>query len=301
MQFPKHLRLCQYSILPFYSRFTAFLPTSIHHQRFFHATPLSYSVKPFLADEHVLSYTEKHTSRGPAYMDYIYTNSLHAFPEEAKQMISRPQALFLTWVTRITKAEKVLEIGSLLGYSSLALAEGVKERKEPYVLSLEKDPIYAKLAKKHIQMAKMQKIVEIRCGKALETMNEFDDSMKFDLIFLDANKSGYTDYYDLIMEKDLLTRNGLMVVDNGYVHPRELQPFYRPPKKRFSKQEEKLLKVAEETDERYKKIGRRLQHFNRHVAEDPTTEQMLVPMFDGMMFIWKRRPGRNAWAAQELE
>jgi len=169
MQFPKHLRLCQYSILPFYSRFTAFLPTSIHHQRFFHATPLSYSVKPFLADEHVLSYTEKHTSRGPAYMDYIYTNSLHAFPEEAKQMISRPQALFLTWVTRITKAEKVLEIGSLLGYSSLALAEGVKERKEPYVLSLEKDPIYAKLAKKHIQMAKMQKIVEIRCGKALET------------------------------------------------------------------------------------------------------------------------------------
>jgi len=62
-----------------------------------------------------------------------------------------------------------------------------------------------------------------------------------------------------------------------------------------------LLKVAEETDERYKKIGRRLQHFNRHVAEDPTTEQMLVPMFDGMMFIWKRRPGRNAWAAQELE
>ena len=166
MQFPKHLRLCQYSILPFFNRFTA---TSIQHRRLFHATPLSYSVKPFLADDQLLSYTDKHTSRGPAYMDFIYTNSLHAFPEEAKQMISRPQALFLTWIARTMKAEKVFEIGALLGYSTLALAEGIKEREEPYVLSLEKDPIYVKLAKKNIQMAKMQKIVEIRCGKALET------------------------------------------------------------------------------------------------------------------------------------
>jgi predicted O-methyltransferase YrrM len=138
----------------------------------------------------------------------------------------------------------------------------------------------------------------------------------------DANKSGYIDYYDMIIDNNLLAKNGLLCVDNGtfdsivlspllthllyrsllpvlfkgYVHPNLKDAYRRPYKKKYSKQEDKLMTKEEMDDARYQKIGARLKEFNKHVFEDPTTEQLILPMFDGMMLIWKRLPGRNAWA-----
>jgi predicted O-methyltransferase YrrM len=101
-------------------------------------------------------------------MDYMYQTSIHTFPEEAAQMVTPVQARFLTLLVRLVGARKILEIGSLMGFSTLALAEGCKDLEGANVIGLEKDLIHAKLARKHIDMAKLTDLIEIRVGPALQ-------------------------------------------------------------------------------------------------------------------------------------
>ncbi|KAG9302936.1 hypothetical protein G9A89_022353 [Geosiphon pyriformis] len=200
-------------------------------------------------------------------------------------MVPRLEAQFLTFLARVTRAKVILEIGCFTGYSTLALAYGIRhrEKKGAKLITIDKDPLGAVLAKKHVELAGVQKIVEFKIGDALEIIEGLNNDIKFDMIFLDANKKGYLDYYNTIMNKDLLAKNGYIVCDNvlfrGYVCA------FSDPYVRFADLHTSDGPVPPE----HKHIARYMHRFNDAVQKDQRVENLILPVFDGIMLIWKKK------------
>jgi len=188
----------------------------------------------------------------------------HALRSETHKQTDCPQMLvgplegaFLKMMTQLVQAKRVLEIGMFTGYSALCFAEVLPE--DGTVTTCEIDEESAALARRFIARSPHGNKITIRMGPALETMRELRGP--FDLIFIDADKQNYLNYYR--RAKDLLARNGLILIDNvlwdGDVL---LQP---PP------------------DERTAAI----QQLNRVVASDPDVSAVLVTIRDGVLVIRK--------------
>ncbi|HKC95948.1 MAG TPA: class I SAM-dependent methyltransferase [Nitrospira sp.] len=188
----------------------------------------------------------------------------HALRSETHKQTDCPQMLvgplegaFLKMMTQLVQAKRVLEIGMFTGYSALCFAEVLPE--DGTVTTCEIDEESAALARRFIARSPHGNKITIRMGPALETMRELHGP--FDLIFIDADKQNYLNYYR--RAKDLLARNGLILIDNvlwdGDVL---LQP---PP------------------DERTASI----QKLNRVVASDPDVSAVLVTIRDGVLVVRK--------------
>jgi len=177
---------------------------------------------------------------------------------DCPQMLVGPlEGAFLKMMTQLVHAKRVLEIGMFTGYSALCFAEVLPE--DGTVTTCEIDEESAALARRFFARSPHGNKITIRMGPALETMRELRGP--FDLIFIDADKQNYLNYYR--RAKDLLARNGLILIDNvlwdGDVL---LQP---PP------------------DERTAAI----QQLNRVVASDPDVSAVLVTIRDGVLVIRK--------------
>ena len=177
---------------------------------------------------------------------------------DCPQMLVGPlEGAFLKMMTQLVHAKRVLEIGMFTGYSALCFAEVLSE--DGTVTTCEIDEESAALARRFFARSPHGNKITIRMGPGLETMRELRGP--FDLIFIDADKQNYLNYYR--RAKDLLARNGLILIDNvlwdGDVL---LQP---PP------------------DERTAAI----QQLNRVVASDPDVSAVLVTIRDGVLVIRK--------------
>ena len=177
---------------------------------------------------------------------------------DCPQMLVGPlEGAFLKMMTQLVQAKRVLEIGMFTGYSALCFAEVLPE--DGTVTTCEIDEESAALARQFFARSPSGKKITISMGPALETMRELHGP--FDLIFIDADKQNYLNYYR--RAKDLLAKNGLMLIDNvlwdGDVL---LQP---PP------------------DERTAAI----QELNRVVASDPDVSAVLVTIRDGVLVVRK--------------
>ena len=129
------------------------------------------------------------------------------------------QGRFLELLVRISGARRVLEIGLLGGYSTIFLARGLAPGGQ--VVSLELEPHHAKIARANLQRAGVLDQVEIRVGKAAELMRALilEGQAPFDLIFIDADKSGYPEYLDLSLR---LARTGTTIVADNVVREGEV-------------------------------------------------------------------------------
>lgn len=126
--------------------------------------------------------------------------------------VSASQGKFLQMMLQIQGAKKVLEIGTLAGYSTIWLARGLPE--DGYLISLEAVPSNVTIARRNIEHAGLSHQVDIRAGKALDTLPvvEAEGFAPFDFIFIDADKSGYKDYVDWALR---LSRPGTVwIMDN---------------------------------------------------------------------------------------
>ena len=99
---------------------------------------------------------------------------------------------FLRWLVRATGAKKVLEIGTLGGYSGTWLAGGLPD--DGRLITIELDPDHAQVAREHFEQAGVAERVTIRVGSAHEVLPTLAGDAPFDLIFIDADKSSYQDY-----------------------------------------------------------------------------------------------------------
>ncbi|HUU65841.1 MAG TPA: O-methyltransferase [Methyloceanibacter sp.] len=146
------------------------------------------------------------------------------------------QGKLLMMLAKAMGARKILEIGTLGGYSTIWLARGVAEGGR--VTTLDMNPDYAEIARSNIAIAGLADRVEIRVGKALDTLQklEADGAGPFDLIFIDADKPNTPDYFDwavtlarpssLIVVDNVVREGAVLAAQSENVHVKGLRGFY---------------------------------------------------------------------------
>jgi caffeoyl-CoA O-methyltransferase len=180
---------------------------------------------------------------------------------ESPQMIVGPlEGAFLKMMTQLVQATRVLEIGMFTGYSALCFAEALPA--DGTVITCEIDEESTALARTYITRSPVGKKVEIRMGPALDTMRSLKGP--FDLIFIDADKTNYANYYRRAL--DLLSPRGVILIDNVLWNGDVLK---QPA-----------------PDERTAAI----QELNRTVSSDPLVSAVLVTIRDGVLVV-RRKPG----------
>ncbi|MCC6139301.1 MAG: class I SAM-dependent methyltransferase [Nitrospira sp.] len=176
----------------------------------------------------------------------------------AQMLVGPLEGAFLKMMTQLVGAKRVLEIGMFTGYSALCFAEALPD--DGLVTTCEVDESSAALGRKHFANSPHGKKIEIRLGPALETMRAL--AGPFDVIFIDADKVNYLNYYRRAL--DLLSPAGVILIDNVLWNGDVLiQP---PP-------DEKTAAI---------------QELNRTVAGDPRVTAVLATIRDGVLVIRKK-------------
>jgi len=134
---------------------------------------------------------------------------------------------FLYLMTKISKAVKILEVGTLAGYSTIWMAKALPENGR--LVSLEIDPRHASIARKNIERAGLSSKVEVRVGKAIDLLPGMvkESEGPFDMIFIDADKPPYAEYFEWALK---LSKSGtLIIADNVIRDGKVLDPNHEDP------------------------------------------------------------------------
>ena len=128
--------------------------------------------------------------------------------------VSANQGKFLQVLAKTCNAKKILEVGTLVGYSTIWMARALP--KDGKLISLEFEPLHARVAKKNIERAGLSNIVDIRIGKAIDLLPllEKNNEGPFDMIFIDADKPPYTEYFQWALK---LSRPGTLIVADNVI------------------------------------------------------------------------------------
>ncbi|MGF1540799.1 MAG: O-methyltransferase [Pleurocapsa sp.] len=183
---------------------------------------------------------------------------------EQEMLSGHIEGQLLKMLVSLSKSKQVLEIGMFTGYSALAIAEALPD--DGCVVTLEVDDYVAQFAQECFTASPHGKKIEVKVAPALETMkNLAEEGKSFDLVFIDADKTEYIDYLNLLLDTTLLTPDGFICVDNTLLQG---QP-YLPENQRTAN-------------------GQAIADFNRFVAGDPRVEQVLIPIRDGLTIIKRK-------------
>jgi len=129
----------------------------------------------------------------------------------AQMQIAPEQGQFLEIIVAISKTKKCLEIGRFTGLSTLCMARGLPD--EGKIISIDNSGEFSSLANKFWRQADIQHKIESIIGQGVEVMQSYvDRQFSFDLIFIDADKSNYSHYYELSLK--LIPSNGIIIIDN---------------------------------------------------------------------------------------
>ena len=176
----------------------------------------------------------------------------------AGMMTTPDGAALLTMLARLGGAAVALEVGTFTGYGAVAIARGLVDGGTLTCLELREE--YAEMARRNVADAGLDDRVEIVVGPADESLREMPEAPTFDFAYLDADKTGYPDYYDLILPR--LQRGGLLVVDNTLLRGAVIDP----------------------QDER----SRTMDDFNARVAADERVDSVMVLVSDGLTLVRRR-------------
>ncbi len=133
-----------------------------------------------------------------------------AMGEVAVMQVAADQAAFLTMLCRLLGASEALEIGTFTGYSAISIARGLAPGGRLIACELSED--YAEIAARNFEAAGVADRIEIRIGPAAETVAEIPERELFDFAFIDADKVGYPEYYELVLPR--VRSGGLVMIDN---------------------------------------------------------------------------------------
>ena len=164
---------------------------------------------------------------------------------------------FLTSIVQLARAQLVLEIGTFTGWSSIAMAQALPPGGR--LISCDRNEETTAIARRYAQEAGVADRIDYRVGPGLELVAKLDGP--FDVVFIDADKPGYVDYYEAVLPK--LAGSGVILADNTLLSGRVLSP---------------------EGDASAEAIDR----FNRHVREDERVECVLLTIRDGITLIRRR-------------
>jgi predicted O-methyltransferase YrrM len=170
-----------------------------------------------------------------------------------RMQIDPTQCHFLHLIIKISKIKNVLEIGTFTGLSALSISLALPE--DGKLIALDKNEKTNELALKFFKKAKQDHKIKTIVKPALETLEELNKN-EFDMIFIDADKMNYKQYYEKSLE--LIKKGGLIIIDNVLWHG----------------------EVADEKNN--DKFTINIREFNKFVNEDNRVEQIIMPLGDGM-------------------
>jgi caffeoyl-CoA O-methyltransferase len=212
---------------------------------------------PFdFVDPAVDAYAEAHTSPPPPALAALAEETTHDF-EAHGMMVGAVEGRFLEALVRLRRPKLVLEIGTFTGYSSISMALALPEGGR--IVTCDIDERSNEVARRYAQEAGVADRIEHRLGPALDTIATLDGP--FDIVFIDADKPAYVDYYEAVLPK--LAADGVVAADNTLWSGRVVDP------------------AAD--DENTKAI----KAFNDHVANDARTVSVQLTVRDGVTLIWK--------------
>ncbi|WP_108822975.1 O-methyltransferase [Dysgonomonas sp. Marseille-P4361] len=169
------------------------------------------------------------------------------------------QGRMLKMFCRMTQPKYILELGTFTAYATLCLAEGAADDAEIHTLEVNDE--MEDFIMKYLHQTKLKDKIHLHIGDALEIITTLNCT--FDLVFIDANKRHYIEYYNAIFDK--VRSGGLIIADNtlwdGHV-----------------------LDTPKQSDKQT--IG--IQAFNDMVAKDDRVEKVILPIRDGLTLIWKK-------------
>ena len=172
-----------------------------------------------------------------------------------RMQIAVSQCHFLHLIIKTSKIKNVLEIGTFTGLSALSIAIALPH--DGKLIALDKNRETNKIATDFFKKANQDKKIETIIKPALDTINDLKkNNNKFDMVFIDADKENYKNYYEQSIE--LLNKDGLIIIDNVLWH-------------------------GEVVDEnKNDKFTINMRNFNKHVHNDSKTEQIIMPLGDGL-------------------
>ena len=179
----------------------------------------------------------------------------------SQMQIAKEQGQFLEIITKISNANSCLEIGRFTGMSTLFIARGLSEKGK--IITIDNSDEFLSLAKKYWDLDNVSAKIESIIGDGVEVMQSMIDRQhSFDLIFIDADKNNYPNYYELSL--NLIPSNGIIIIDNMLWHG----------------------DVANEN--KNDSQTNTIRDLNLKIQKDNRVEFSLLPLSDGLSFIRKK-------------
>lgn len=160
-----------------------------------------------VVDPALEAYAEAHTTAPPALLEAVAAET-HRSLDLPQMMVGGLEGRFLETLVFATGARRVLEIGTFSGYSALAMAAGLPAGGT--IVTCEVSERHAEVARRFFDGSPYAAQIDLRLGPALDTLAGLDGP--FDLVFIDADKINYANYYEAVLPK--LAERGLIAVDN---------------------------------------------------------------------------------------
>ena len=211
-------------------------------------------------NEKLILYLETIGYRSDAVIDKLVSETT-TLGSVAQMQIAPEQGQFLEIIVKISQSINCLEIGRFTGLSTLCIAKGLPPSGK--IIAVDNSNEFLPMAKKYWKMAKVDLKIESIIGEGVEVMQSMiDRQFTFDLIFIDADKNNYPNYYELSLQ--LLPANGIIIIDNMLWHG----------------------DVADKS--KTDSLTNTIRDLNKKIQGDERVEFSLLPLSDGLSFIRKK-------------
>lgn len=222
--------------------------------------------------EQIYKYIEEHATRQSEALDWVVRQT-HIRTNHARMLSGALQGQLMKMMAQMTGARRILELGTFTGYSAICLASGLPE--EGHLDTLELNDELEDLILEGFERAGLSDKISLHIGDCKQTLGRFREEMcieegceadqdkLYDIVYMDANKREYCEYYDLIF--DMVRPGGIILADNVLWDGKVCQDPLP--------QDKQTLGIA---------------RFNDLVRDDPRVESVILPLRDGLNVIRKK-------------
>lgn len=207
----------------------------------------------------LLDYISEHSSPQPAYLDQI-VHRTGLYTINPRMLSGHVQGRFLSFLSRLIRPVRILELGTFAGFSALCLAEGLQPGGK--VVTIEKNDELEDFIRENLALSPLGEQVELHIGSTRDVLPTLPTEELFDLVFIDADKREYVHDYELLFP--LVKSGGIILADNTLWDGHIIDPAYDADKQTIA-----------------------LRAFNDHIRCDSRVSCLILPVRDGLTIITK--------------
>jgi caffeoyl-CoA O-methyltransferase len=210
-------------------------------------------------DENISQYAEKYSEKESELLGEL-NRETWANVLIPRMLSGHMQGRILSMISKIHKPQTILEIGTYTGYSALCLAEGLRGGGRLHTIDINEE--LEEMVNRYIVKANMEDSITMHVGNAMDIIPKFKEEI--DLVFIDADKENYSNYFDLVIDK--MPSGGLLIADNVLWSG----------------------KVLDQNEIESDMETKALHEFSKKIHADGRVENVLFPVRDGLMVVRKK-------------